>query len=92
MYIPKLFRDCIFYRTAPVAAFEASFNIRKEFLKKVNGEIAFTLISLFYVHIQEPASRSTTTTAFVFLAKFIFAKYLKQEIDDNLNIASMAFL
>ena len=69
-----------------MAAFEVSYSIREEFFKKVNGEIAFALISLFHVQIQEPASRSTTTTAFVFLAKFIIAKYLKQEVDDNLSI------
>ena len=46
---------------------------------KVNEEIAFALINLFHVQIQEPASRSTTT-------KFIIAKYLKQEVNDDLNI------
>ena len=70
-----------------IAAFVVSFSIRKEFLKKkVNGEIAFTLISLFNVHIQEPASRSTTTRAFVFFTKFFIAKNLKQEIHDNLSV------
>ena len=45
--------------------------------KAVNGyknfkkeKIAFVLISLFYVQTQEPANRSATTTAFVFLEKF----------------------
>ena len=33
-------------------------------------EIAFELISLFHVQIQEPTSRSTTMTALVFLTKF----------------------
>ena len=36
---------------------------------KVSGEIAFALISLFHVQIQEPASRSTATKAFAFLVK-----------------------
>ena len=45
--------------------------------KKVIGEIAFALISLFHVQIQEPASRSTTTRAFVFLAKFAEFYYHK---------------
>ena len=37
-----------------VAAFELCFSIKKEFLKKkVSGEIAFELISLFHVDIQE---------------------------------------
>ena len=35
---------------------------------------------------KEPASRSTITRAFTFLAKFIIAKYLKQEVDDNLSV------
>ena len=61
-----------------MAAFKASFSIRKEFLKKkVSGEIAFALISLFHVQIPEPASRSTTTRAFVFLPKFAEFYYLK---------------
>ena len=39
--------------------------------KTVSGEIALELRSLFHVQIQELTSRSTTTTrAFVFLAKF----------------------
>ena len=38
--------------------------------KKVSGEIAFALISLFHIQIQKPTSRSTTLTAFVYLAKF----------------------
>ena len=41
---------------------------------------------MFHVQIQEPASRSTTTKAFVFLAKFIITKYLKQKVDDNLSV------
>ena len=87
MHTPKFSRDYFFYRTTPAVSFEVSFNIRKEFLKtKVNGEIAFALISLFHVQIQEPASRSTTTRTFVFLAKFIITKYLKQEVHDDLSI------
>ena len=54
-----------------VAAFEVSFSIRN------SGEITFALISLFHVQIAEPASRSTTTKAFVFLAKFAEFYYLK---------------
>ena len=82
----KSFRDCFFYRTTLVAAFEVSFSIRNEFLKKkVNGEIAFVVINLFHMQIQKPASRSTTTKAFVFLAKSIVAKYLKQ-VNDDLSI------
>ena len=45
------------------------------------------MINLFHVKIQEPESRSTTTTAFVFLEKFIIAKYLKQEADDDLSVS-----
>ena len=41
------------------------------------GEIDFALIILFHVQIQEPATRSTTTRAFVFLAKFTEFYYHK---------------
>ena len=62
--VPKVFKFC--------------FSIRKEFLKsKVSGEIAFELISLFHVQIQEPTSRSTTMRAFAFLAKFAEFYYHK---------------
>ena len=62
-----------------MAVFEICFSISKEFLKKkVSGEIALELISLFHVQIQEPTSRSTTTRAFVFLANF--AEFYYREI------------
>ena len=41
--------------------------------KKISGEIAFHLISLFHVQIQEPTS-STTKRVFVFPAKFYYNK------------------
>ena len=72
-----------------MAIFEVSFSIRKEFTrKKVSGEIAFVLISLFHVQIQEPASRSTTTTVSLLqnLLSFIITKYLKQEVDADLSV------
>ena len=59
-----------------MAAFELCFSIWKEFLKKeAGGEIVLDLISLFCVQIQEPTSSSTTTRAFVFLAKFAESYY-----------------
>ena len=71
-----------------MAAFELSFDIRKEFFTNVCGEIAFALISLF--HVQESASRSTTTREHLFflqsLLHFIITKYLKQEVDHELSI------
>ena len=67
----KSFWGSFFYRTTPVAAFERTLK------KKVSGEIAFALISLFHIQIQEPASRSATMTAFVFLAKFAEFHYHK---------------
>ena len=76
MNIPKVF-GIAFFRTISVAAFELNFSIRKEFLNKVSGEIAFALINLFQVQIQEPESRSITTRAFVFLAKFAEFYYPK---------------
>ena len=45
--------------------------------KEVSGEIGCDLISLFHMQIQEPTSSSTTTTAFVFLAKFAEFYYHK---------------
>ena len=45
--------------------------------KKVSGEIAFELISLFHIQIQEPTSTSATTRALVFLAKFAEFYYHK---------------
>ena len=57
-----------------MAAFELCFSIRKNFKKEVSGEIAFDLISLFHVQIQEPTRSSTTTRAFVFPAKFYYHK------------------
>ena len=65
------------------------FHYQKEFVKKkVSVQIAFDVISLFHVHVQEPTGRSTTTRAFVFPAKFYFiiTKYLKQEVDDDLSV------
>ena len=49
--------------------------------------IAFALISLFHIWVQEAASRSITMKAFGFqsLLNFIITKYLKQ-VDDNLSI------
>ena len=61
-----------------MATFELCFSIRKEFSKKkVSGENAFDLISVFHVQIQLPKRISTTTTAFVFLGKFAEFYYLK---------------
>ena len=77
-FIKKRLQHRCSRRTTPVAAFEVSFSIRKEFKKKkVSGEITFALINLFHVQIPEPASRSATTTAFVFLTKFAEFYYLK---------------
>ena len=45
--------------------------------------VAFDLISLFHVHIQDPTTRSTTTRTFVF---FIITKYLKKEVDNDINV------
>ena len=57
-----------------VAAFELYY--LKEFVKKkVSGEIAFDVISLFQE--QEPTRHSTTVGAFVFPAKFYYHKIFK---------------
>ena len=60
-----------------------------EQIKKVSERIAFALLSLFHLQIQQPGSISTTTREFVFLAdllNFIITKYLKQEVDDNFSL------
>ena len=50
----KSFGNNFFYRTTTVSAFEL-FYYQKEFVKKkVSGEIAFDVIILFHVQIQEP--------------------------------------
>ena len=51
------------------------FYYKKEFVKKkVSGEIAFDVISLFHVQIQEPIRHSSTTGVFIFPAKFYYRK------------------
>ena len=73
-----------------MAAFELGFSTRKEFKKKkVSGEIAFVLISLFHLQIQEPASSSIITRAFLFLAKFAefyCLKIFETKVSDDLSI------
>ena len=73
--IPKVLGAAFFI----VAAFATSFSIKKNYRKKVTAEIAFALINLFHVQIEEPASSSTTTRIFVFLATFaaFYYKMLK---------------
>ena len=62
------------------------FKYQKEFLtKKVSGKIAFYLISLFHKYkslqeVQLPREHLS------FLQNFIIAKYLKQEVDDDLSV------
>ena len=64
-----------------MTAVELCFSITKKFLKKeVSGVIAFDLISLFHVQIQEPTRSSTTTRAFVFPAKFHYHKIFETRI------------
>ena len=69
----KSFGNNLFYRTTAVTAFEL-FLVSERIFKKESGEIAFDLISLFHIQIQEPTRSSTTTTAFVFPAKFHYQK------------------
>ena len=54
--------------------------------KKVSGEIAFDLISLFHVQIQEPTRSSTKARAFVFPAKFHYHKMFEKKVNDNLSV------
>ena len=72
---PKSFRNNFFYRTTAVAALDLYFSIRKNFLKKkVSGEIAFDLISLFHVQIQEPTRSSTITSAICLSCKILLSQ------------------
>ena len=71
MNVPKVFGTAFFTEQLHSAAFERTLK------KKVSGEIAFALVGLFHIQIQEPASRSATMTAFVFLAKFAEFHYHK---------------
>ena len=80
LWIFHKFYEQPFFRTIPV---DVEFS-----KKKVSGEIAFDLISLFHVQIQEPTSRSTTQEHLSFLQNllnFIITNYLKQEVDDDLS-------
>ena len=83
LFIFQKFRDCFFIEQLQWQILVSERNFLK---KKVNGEIAFTLIILIHAQIQEIASRSTTKRAFFFLAKFIITKYLKEEVNDNLSV------
>ena len=74
-----------------MAVLELRFSIRKELKKLVQRLISFALIRLLlmlHVQIPKPASRSTTSRAFVchLSLNFIIAKYLKQEVDDGLSV------
>ena len=73
-----------------MAAFELSFSVKKELKKRklLRRLIFFSFIGLFHVHIQEPASYSTTMRAFAthLFLNFIITKYLKQEVDDDLSV------
>ena len=57
-----------------MVAFELCFSVLE---KNISGEIAFVSISLFQLQIKEPAIRSTTMRAFVFLGKFVELYYHK---------------
>ena len=79
----KSFRNSFFIEQLRGLLLNYVLVFKKEFKeKKVSGEIAFPLISLFHVQIQKPASRSTTFRAFAFFVKFaefyFITKNLKQ--------------
>ena len=62
------------------------FYYQKEFVKKkVSGEIAFDVISLFHVQYKSLQDIQLPREHLPFLQNFI-TKYLKQEVDDNLSI------
>ena len=79
MNIPEVL-GTTFLRTISVVAFELSLVLDKNFKKRggeIRGEIAFALINLSQVEIQDPASGSITTKEFVFLEKFTEFYYHK---------------
>ena len=79
MNIPKVLRTASFIEQLRWLHLNYILVFIKEFkAKKVSGEIAFALISLFHVKIQKLASRSTDLRAFVFLAKFTEFLYHKK--------------
>ena len=71
-----------------MAAFELCLSIRKEFSKKkVSGEIAFELISLFmYKNLQVGKLPREHLSFLQNWLNFIITKYLKQEVDDDLRV------
>ena len=74
----KSFRDSFFIEQLPWLFLNYVLVSEKNFLqKKLVDRLPFDLINLFHVKIQEPTNRSTTTTAFVFLAKFTECYYRK---------------
>ena len=50
--------------------------------------VAYVLIDLFHVQLQEPANRSTTTREFIchLSLNLIITKYLKQEVGDDVSV------
>ena len=82
LWIVQNFLEHLFYRTTLDDCFsilqqswrsEFSVLVSERILKKkVSGEIAFDLISLFHVFIQDPRRSSTTMRAFAFPSKLKF--------------------
>ena len=72
----KSFSNNFFYRATTVAAFDLCFSFRKNLKKKkVSGEIAFDLISLFHVQINTRAYKKFNYhDSIVFPAKFYYHK------------------
>ena len=64
--IPEFLEQLFFYRSTAVAALELCFSIRNNFYQR---KLWRDLTSLFNVQRQVSTSRSTTTRAFVLLAK-----------------------
>ena len=76
VHIPKVLGAAFFNRATLVGAFAVRFSIRKKFCKNL------ACFMCKYKSLQA----DQLPQKYVFLAKFIVTKYLKQEVDDNLSV------
>ena len=90
MNIPEVLATAFFYRTTLVAAFELSFSIRKNFLKRKLvkrlplNELACFLYKYKSLQVcQQPGEHLSFSQNFL---NFIVTKYLKAEDNDNVSL------
>ena len=86
LWIFRTFYRLLFYRTTPVAAFELSFSIRKEFKKKkASGEIDCLCFNWL---VSCTNIRTCKQVNYHLSLNFIITKYLKQEVGDDLSVSA----